>query len=300
LALAALAWPATAAPVDVLPGTPEEACPNRAEVQKALSAQVGNGVPARGWRLSYRSKADSTAAGGAGRRAVLHLELADERGQSRLRRQLRVEGGDCRAQADAIALIVYRFFAQLAGSDIEALAPAPLPSRLPRRLRLSLEAGAGVWTRRPGTGTSVFGFRLAWANLETAFSVLAPRATAAERPADAGQVEVSALGMALSVGLVWQGARLRLHGGPLFLVSRESARTSGIAVPAQNVGTTAALGLAAGASWWLAGGVGLGFEAGLAHAVFGNRFVVGGWGPVLAPPPWQAVVLARLGYAFSP
>ena len=106
--------------------------------------------------------------------------------------------------------------------------------------------------------------------------------------------------MAISLGLVWEGARLRLHGGPMSIVSRESARTRGIAIPAENAGTTAALGLAAGASWGLRGGFGLGFEAGLGHAVFGNRFVVGGWGRVLPPPPWQGVVLARLGYTFSP
>jgi hypothetical protein len=83
------------------------------------------------------------------------------------------------------------------------------------------------------------------------------------------------------------------------IVCREWARSRKIANSAENAGTTAGLGLAAGASWRLWGGLGLGFEAGLGHAVFGNRFVVGGWGPVLAPPPWQGVVLARLGYTFS-
>jgi len=327
LALAALASPAIAAPIDVVPGTPEVACPDQVAVQKALFAQVGNGAPAPGWRLIYRS-ADDTAAGVRGRRGALRLELADDRGQSRLRRQLRVEGRDCRAQAEAIALIVYRFFAQLGGTGSGSLPPSPPPvralpaspppippplaspppavlrasatARPPPRLRLSLEAGAGLWTRRPGTGTSVFGLRVAWANVEAAFSVLAPRAPAAERPADGGEVEGSALGMAISLGLVWEGARLRLHGGPMSIVCRESARTRGIAISGENAGTTAALGLAAGASWGLWGGFRLGFEAGLGHAVFGNRFVVGGWGRVLAPPPWQGVVLARLGYTFSP
>jgi hypothetical protein len=106
--------------------------------------------------------------------------------------------------------------------------------------------------------------------------------------------------MAISLGLAWEGGGLRLHGGPMSIVSRESARTSGIAVPAENAGTTAALGLAAGASWGLWRGLHLGFETGVGHAVFGNRFVVGGWGRVLPPPPWQGVVLARLGYTFSP
>ena len=180
-----------------------------------------------------------------------------------------------------------------------ASSPATAPAGAPARPRLSLEAGAGLWTRRPGTGTGVFGLRLAFANVEAALSVLAPRAPAGEQHADGGVVEVSVLGMAISLGLVREGARLRLHGGPLAIVSRESARSTGIAISGENAATTAALGLATGASWRLWAGFQLGFDAGLAHALLGNRFVVGGWGPVLPPPPWQGVVLARLGYTVS-
>ena len=300
-----------AAPIDVRPAAPDVACPDQATVQRALVAQVSDGAPARGWRLIYRGS-DDPAAGLRGERDALRLELADDRGQSRLRRQLRVEGGDCRARAEAIALIVYRFFAELGGTGDDRLSavvrrrpPRPpslqaSPPAAPSRLRLSLDAGGGLWTRRPGTATSVFGLRVAWSNLEAALSVLAPRAPVTERPADEGEVEVSALGMAITLGPVWEGARLRLHGGPMAIVSRESARTRGIAVPAENAGTRAAFGLAAGASWGLWGGFRLGLEAGLGHAAFGNRFVVGGWGPVVAPPPWQGMVLARLGYTFSP
>lgn len=308
-ALAALAAPARAAPIDVVAWGPELACPDRVAVQEALFAQVGDGAAASGWRLIYRS-ADEL-------QGNLLLELTDDRGQSRLRRQVRIEGGDCRARAEAIALIVYRFFAQLGGSgslpaaqEIPSpparISPTPAPLRASAtappaaRLRLSIEAGGGLWSRRPQSATSVLGLRLAWRNVEAAFSVLAPRAPAAERPADGGVVEGSALGMAFSLGLTWEDGRVRLHGGPMSIVCLESARTRGIAIAGENAGTTAALGLAAGASWRLGRGFRLGFEAGLGHALLGNRFVVGGWGPVLAPPAWQAIVLARLGYTFSP
>lgn len=320
----ALVSPAIAAPIDVVAGTPV-ACPDRVAVQEALFAQVGNGAPARGWRLTYWSTEDP-AAGGRRRRGPLRLELADDRGQSRLRRQLRVEDGDCRAQAEAIALIIYRFFTELGGTDREALPPSPPPVRAlpssppppapaapppvviratattpsPARLRLSLEAGWGLWTRRPGAGTGLFGVRVAWSNVEAAFGVLAPRAPAAARPAGEGEVDGSALGMAIALGLVREGGRLRLHGGPMMIVCHESARSRGIASPAENAGTTAALGVTAGASSRLWRNLHLGFEAGLAHAVLGNRFVVGGWGPVLTPPPWQGMVLGRVGYRFAP
>ena len=49
-ALAALASPAIAAPIVVLPGTPEVACPDRVAVQGALFAQVGRRRP--GTRLA--------------------------------------------------------------------------------------------------------------------------------------------------------------------------------------------------------------------------------------------------------
>jgi hypothetical protein len=327
--VAMLASTAIAAPVEVASGTQEAACPDQAAVREALVAQVGDGAPTRGWRLTYR-RTEEAAAGGRG---ALRLELADDTGQTRLRRQLRV-GGDCRAQAEAVALIVYRFFAQLEAAGSVAVPPSPppsvpappppteaaglppspsplppspppavlgasVPARSPPRLRLSLEAGAGLWTRRPGAGTGVFGLRVAWSNVEAALSLLAPRAPGDQRSVSGGEVEGSALGMALSVGLAWEGARLRLHGGPMSILCREWARSRKIAIPAENTGTTVALGLAAGASWRLWGGLRLGVEAGLGHAVLGNRFVVGGWGPVLAPPPWQGVAMARLGYTFS-
>jgi len=346
-ALAGLASPAAAAPVDVVPGTPEVACPDQVAVQEALFAQVGNSAPAGGWRLSYRSTGD-TADAARGRRGALRLDLTDDRGQSRLQRQLRVEGGDCRARAEAIALIVYRFFAQLGGAGSESLPPSPplapvlpssppplphaspprrttalaresppsrsppppspppaalvaaAPARPPGRLRLSLEAGAGLWTRRPGAGTTVLGLRVASANLEAAFNLLGPRAAAEERSAEGGEAQVSALGTAISLGPVREKGRLRLVGGPMLIVCREWARSRKIAISADNTGTTAALGVAAGASWRLWGGLRLGMDAGLGHAVLGDRFVVGGWGPVLAPPPWQGMVLARLGYTVSP
>jgi hypothetical protein len=329
-ALAAVASPAIANPVEVVRGTPEVACPDQVAVQQALFAQVGDGAPAHGWRLSYR-RTDDTATGGRGRGGGLQLELADDLGKSRLRRQLRVGSGDCRAQAEAIALIVYRFFAQLGGAGggplppptpVQELASAPSPTapplpipppaspppavlltaptaRPPALLRLSLEAGAGLWTRRPSAATSIFGFRIAWANVEAAFSVLAPRAPAAEGRGDGAEVKGSALGMAIYLGLVRESARLSLHGGPMSIVCREWGRSRNIAVSTENAGTTAALGVTAGAAWRLWRGLGLGAEAGLGHAVFGNRFVVGGWGQVLAPPPWQGMVLARLGYTFS-
>jgi hypothetical protein len=164
---------------------------------------------------------------------------------------------------------------------------------------VSLEAGAGLWTRRPAAATTVFGLRAAWANVEAAFGLLAPRAPAAEQSAAGGEVEGSALGMTTSVALVREGERLRLSGGLMSIVCREWGRSRNITNSGANAGTTAALGPAAGGSWRLWRGLGLGLEAGLAHAVLGNRFVVGGWGPVLAAPRWQGVVLARLGYTFS-
>ena len=323
-ALAAPAWPAIAAPVEVVPRTPVPGCPDQPAVEQALSAQLGDGGPTRGWRLSYRGV--HGAAAGVRGGGALQLELTDDRGQSRLRRQLRVEGSDCRAQAEAIALIAYRFFAQL-GDAGEATPSPPAPPVLappaaapaiparsaatappatasarataPARLRLSLEAGAGLWTRRPGAVTGIFGLRLAWGSAETAVSLLAPRAPAAERLAGGGEVERSALGMAISLAFARQGERLRVSGGPMSIVCREWGRSRGIARSAENAATTAALGVAGGASWRLWRDLGLGLEAGLGHAVFGDRFVVGGVGPVLAAPSWQAVALARLGYGFS-
>jgi hypothetical protein len=233
------------------------------------------------------------------------MELHDERGRTRLRRQLADGGSDCRALAEAMSLMVYRFFAELGWTAGRPLPPpAPLEVRAaspvapPAVLRLALEAGAGLWTRRPGTGTGLLGVRVEWRAVEVELDLLGPGAPMRERRPD-GEAEVSAWAMALSVGLGWERGRLRLSGGPLSIVGREWGRTRGIPVVRENTVTTAALGLAAGASWRLGGAWRLGVEVWGAHAVLANRFVVTGWGAVLAPPPFQGAALARMAYVFS-
>ena len=179
----------------------------------------------------------------------------------------------------------------------------PRPRDAPRRrLRLSLEAGGGLWTRRPGTGTtSAFGVRVAWANVEAALSVLAPRAPAAERPADGGEVEVSALGMAITprsrLGGCTAAPSRRPDGDRLPRIgahprNRGSRRERGDHGRARAGGgrVVAALG---GLSTWAS-----------RPASATRCSAIGSWsadgGQSLPPPPWQGVVLARLGYTFSP
>lgn len=326
-----------------------QACPGETDVRRALSAQLGAGVGA-GWRLSYEAtpaRENATAP----RSPALRMTLADPARSVRMRRELEVADDDCRARADAIALIVHRYFAVLAPAAPSpaplapasaASAAAPVPAQRPARAdpretlsmttvspssrsspppevraspqppvpgpapgptrarpRLWLEVGAGLWTRR-GAASGTLGLRLAWDRFEVALGVLAPRASTLVLEPAGGEVAATATGGILSAGVAWQRQDLRLAGGPLAIVCRESARTRGIRVAGENSGTTAALGIAAGASRRAFGRWVLGLDAGAARAAFGNRFVVAGWGPVAAPPAWQGVVVARLGYGFFP
>ncbi len=296
------------APV-VVEASGRTACPQVMDLEEALEAQL-RGVPRRsggGWRLLVR-RIEGNAHGA--RRARLRLELRDHQERPRLQRELEVGNADCRALADAVALIVHRFFAELgwtAGGPpppVQRRSPAASPAAGPvSRRAVVLEAGAGVWTRRPGVGTGLLGLRLEWRHLEASLGLLAPGASITQRRPD-GEASMTAWGMALSVGLGWQRGSIRLQGGPMSLVCREWARTRGIPVVEESSGTTWALGLAAGASLRPGRGWRLGLQGWGARAAFGDRFVVAGWGPVLAPPRLQAAVLGSVAYdlthAFSP
>ena len=317
LAMIGAAAPAAGAPAVVVEGAPGSGCPASADVAGALTAQLGADAVAddAGWRLVHGGREERATGGGAnGRDTVVRLELRDDQGRPRLEREVRAPAGDCRAVAQAMALIVYRYFADLgwtagrplpspaalppvaAASTIAAATPAPPAAGT----RLVLEAGAGLWTRRPGVGTAMVGARLEWRRVEVALALLAPGASARERRADGGEAEVTAWAVALGAGAGWERGALRLHAGPLALVSREWGRSRGIPVPRENTAMTGSLGAAAGVAWRVWGGWRVGVEGWAAHALLGDRFVVEGWGPVLAPPRVQGVVLARVAYGFSP
>ncbi|MEA2698206.1 MAG: hypothetical protein QOI66_2477 [Myxococcales bacterium] len=270
-------------------------CPSTALVNRAVSQHLGEG--GAGWRIAYRAKGDA-----------IQLELGDPRGGLALQRDVIGGAGDCQALADAMALIVDRFFAGLGWSagrplpvsdptTVRAAAPPPVTAEAP--LMLAVEGGAGLWTRRQNVGTGVFGVRVARRAVEAALHLLGPGTQTRQDLSSGGQAVVSTWGLALSTALGGQLGPLRLHGGPVAIVSREWAHSQNIAVTADNAGTTLAAGLAAGGHLALSPHWRLAVEGWGSRTVAGDRFVIAGVGAVLGAPRFQATAFAALAYAFS-
>jgi hypothetical protein len=278
-------------------------CPEAGAVTRAIVAQIGVGAASVGgggeaWRLAYWPSGDG-----------IQLQLRDQHGNVQLQRQVPGGAGDCRARAEAIALIADRFFQSLGWTagrplpppeDVVAAAPvvsAPAPAPRPE-VEVVVAAGGGLWTRRPDGATGVLGVRVARGAIEAGLHLLGPGADVRQSVSATGDASLSAWGLALSPALAWWTGRLRLRAGPAAVVAIESARSRGLPLTNEGTRATLALGLRAGLGVALTRHWRLDVEGGGDVAALGGRFVVTGFGPVLAPPRVQATAFAAVGWAF--
>ncbi|HSC87390.1 MAG TPA: hypothetical protein VLC09_08985 [Polyangiaceae bacterium] len=87
--------------------TPDALCPTLADVRSAVQARVGE-VAGGEYEARFR-----LVRGARGEGDALHLELHDESGAAVLVRELPVDRGACEESAQAVALILERYFEQL-------------------------------------------------------------------------------------------------------------------------------------------------------------------------------------------
>jgi hypothetical protein len=136
---AAMLWGA----LDVTARPADTACPPRPALASALAGRVP--AAAAAWTVRYRVEAP------AGDAAANHvwLELRDDRGDLRLRRELAIPGDGCEAAADALASIVARYFREVSWTGAVPLpdmqrAPDPAPPRRPPDSPWEAQAGAAA------------------------------------------------------------------------------------------------------------------------------------------------------------
>jgi hypothetical protein len=278
------------------------ACADATTVERLLTAELhGDPLgPDAGWRLRYRVES-SDGDGGA-----VRVNLFGDDGRLYLTRALDHASGDCQTLAQAAAVIVERFVTDL---DWTSGRPLPPPATIAVTLpppaplvptRAWLTAGAGVATRSQHLAAGALGLRLERGALDGALSALLPAAGEAETRPAGGKATLSAVGAALSVGGRWQPHRLQVRAGPIAVVDYEWARTEGITLQKSNTRFTLAAGAATGASYAWSPRWRVGLDLWAATAVLGNQFVVEGWGPVLAPPRFQATALLGAACALAP
>jgi hypothetical protein len=295
LGLAAPSEPAAAAPNDGV-------CADATTVESQLTAELRGDPPGpdAGWRLRYQVESSD------GDRGAMRVNLLGDDGRLYLTRALDRARGDCQTLAQAAAVIVERFVTDLDWTSGRPLPPpatiavTPPPPAPPAPVRAWLSAGAGVETRSQRLAAGALGLRLERAALDGALTALLPAAGEGQTRSAGGKATLSAVGAALTVGARWQPHRLQLRAGPIAVVDYEWARTEGITLQKSNTRFTLAAGAAAGASYALSPRWRVGLQLWAATAVLGNQFVVEGWGPVLAPPRFQATGLLGAACALAP
>jgi hypothetical protein len=126
----------TATPLSIVvldAGPAHDGCPNLELTQRAVSERVRAESESGQWSARYVVTQSSVP----GESEIVRLELSDPEGRVRLRREFALAGEDCEHVAEAIALVLERYFADLAAeselppaSEAESPTPelAPWPS----------------------------------------------------------------------------------------------------------------------------------------------------------------------------
>jgi hypothetical protein len=299
----ALLFAVAGPPIELRPEAPDAGCPRAAEVSTALRAHVAARASERAWALSYATSTSETG------ERTLRLELLDATGVVRLRRQLAVSPDGCGDAAEAVALVVERYFTGIgwtAGSPPATPAPATAaeipPSPVVRRPRLVVLAGPALLL--DGAATLRAAIDLRWnpfGPVTVGAGVLLPGRSRDETK-DSAHVHAAAwpARVSLLAGRAF-GPRFALDGGLDGYLALESASADGIATAKDGRRLVANLGLAAVGTWRFAPRWQIAVEAG-GYRHFGPAFEVevrGQLQPVLQVPNWQAAIMARLGFALG-
>jgi hypothetical protein len=307
-------------PVSVV-NAPGLDCPQAVAVDRALAGKQGPDAPPRSasgdaWTLFLEP---------AG--AEVRMSLRDPAGATVVSRALAAHAPGCESTAEAIAIVVERYFRDLAwtpqagtatprpapsatGAEATAIAMVATPGPPPRIFldppRFTVGAGPALWTR---TGTLAVGLdarlRVAGPVLIGLGVLLPPFRSDENLPTAPGQPQAQAQirGVPVLVRAAVAGTRGRFGGtlGIEGLVTFEQGESRGIANPASEPRTVLAAGVALGGS--VALGARFRISADLAgyRAALGRSFEIGGIAAnVLEPPAWQAVFGLRLGWIVFP
>jgi hypothetical protein len=294
--IAALLWGA----VDVTARPEDTRCPSRAALAAALEGRVPPGAAA--WSVRYRVEAPAAPDA----QNHVWLELRDDRGELRLRRELSIADDGCEAAADAMAVIVSRHFREVSWTGAVPLpdmerAPDPPPPPPPPAER-PWEAQAAAVARREldiVPGLAVDARRRLGAAWVVAAGLVLP-APVSQQVGPSVEARLWSLPLHLSLRRALQRSRLGLELGPIVTGAIERGSTLGGAGGSQGRLVVAAGGVAA-ARWSLGGAWTLAVEVAVEATVLGEDFTVEGVsGPVLTPHRIQSTALLGLAWAFGP
>jgi hypothetical protein len=295
---------------------PDDNCPSTEQLQAAFesSRAAPDGTDPRPHRLLLTRTADRTL-----------VELTDAAGQSLLSRELRLASNDCANAADAIALIVERYFRDLTWAppprSSASIAPPPEPApegpsvlrAIPaendqahagdrRSPRLVLGAGPAYWTRTDGLGVAVTARLRVLGPLHVGIAGLVPpfHMTSA-LGGSGGRAETTGVPIIASIGATRAAGPWAVTANASGLATVEKGQSQSIAAPATAWRTVLAAGLGVAGTRRVTERLRIAADLAGYRAVLGRSYVVAGIpGQVLEPSPWQAVVMVNLEWIARP
>ena len=301
------------------------ACPDAPSVERSLARLSAGGAAApTGWTLALEPGEPAPAPSGA---PPLRVVLRDPAGAPALERALPPGAASCEAAAEAVALIVERYFREVAWTagtpapaplEIERAAPPPrtsaavapgaepaAPSSPPPTPRLALSAGTALWSRQPAPLAIVEARARVGRRVSVALAAVAPPARRTEALPRGGDVRLEAWPLLVRAAGHAGGGDVTWRAGLDGLVTFERGEApAALADAAPKRRTVLALGASAGAEVAIAPRWRLVVEAAGYRSVLGRSFVVNGAAGeearVLEPPALQVIVAARLGWVVAP
>jgi hypothetical protein len=291
--------------LEVETDSPDALCPDLATTRDAIHSRLGTlalDADQRGWTLRYTV---GHAPGGTG--DFVRLELSDPSGATRLVRDLPREGVSCPTLSQAIALVVERYFRELAPPLQEqatvalssaAAEPRPAPrtppevARKPLHRRFTFGLGGGYASAPSGALLMGQGGVWLWPALELELAVLVPLAARTQHPSGA-DLELRSYAAELGVGWGDHGPSWDAFVGPEARLTLQVPRVRGLRQVDSSAGGAFSAGLLGGANWWPLDSWGLMARASVDYTLADAHYRIaqsqlGGARNVLEEPSWQA------------
>ena len=252
----------------------------------------------------------------------VRLVVLDPSGERRISRDLPVGGESCATLAQAMALVVERYFRELetpalAVPESEPAVASENPSSPPPSVRppslaprtetppapltpqLMLGLGLGLSSAQPGALGGLQGGGWFRQQVHLELGVLADLA-AHHQQVQSADLQLRSFPVQLSLGFGQRGQVWDFFAGPEVRWTLEVPHTNGL-VGVSAPGAAFSVGLAAGTTFWQSSALGITLRGSLDYALAGTKFQIetgsGGSQQVLKLPAFQAI--SSIGVAFG-
>ena len=289
-------------------GSPDALCPDLPTTRQAIYNRLGTLAlegEQRGWVARYTVGHAPTTQGD-----FIRVLLIDPAGTERLVRDLPSAGAPCGTLSQAIALVVERYFRELAPVE-EPPAPTPVPPLeapkvpplvqfVPEGLptpRLALGSGLGWMSADPGAAFGVqVGF---WAlpAVHVEFGLLVGLSPHPQRLNEA-KLELRSYPAEFALGFGERGQIWDLFAGPEVRWTLQKPSATGLAIDSR-AGAAFSAGVAGGISYWPGGPLGITLRASADYTLAYTEYFVAVGGAagsrrVLEEAPFQALTTVGL------